>query len=69
MKQNIAEFWQYFFIIICNILLVIWQDFVIVGQNTMCTLCYPAMAFIPHWWCWTVLPDGVTQHSCFTKMM
>jgi len=34
MKKNVAEFWQYFVVIISNILglFVIWQDFVIFGR-------------------------------------
>jgi len=39
-----CRIWQYFDKIICNILFEIWQDFVIVWQNTPCTVCYPAMA-------------------------
>ena len=39
----------------------IWQDFVIVWQNTPCTVCHPAVDCLPHWRCWTVLPDCVIQ--------
>jgi len=59
---------QYFVNIISNILFVIWQDFAIVWQNTPCTVCHPAMACLPHWCCWAVLPDGEKQHNFFTKM-
>jgi len=44
---------------ILSILFVIWQDFLIVWQITTCTDCYPALACLPHWRCWTVLPDFV----------
>jgi len=45
-------------------LFVIWQwilhDFVIVWQKkTPWTVCHPDMDCLPHWCCWTVLPDGV----------
>jgi len=36
--KYIAEIWQYFVYILYNILFVIWQDFVIVWQNTPCTV-------------------------------
>ena len=45
-------------------LFVIWQDFVIVWQNIPCSVCHTAMACLPHWWCWTVLPDGAILHAC-----
>ena len=44
-------------------LFVILQDFVIVWQNTPCTVCHHAIHRFPHWCCWTVLPDGVLQHN------
>jgi len=59
MKKNVAEFWPYFVNIISNILFVIWQDFVIVWQNTPCTVRHPAVACLTHWCYWTVLPDGI----------
>jgi len=43
----------------------IWQDFVIVLQNTPCPVCHPTMACLVHWCCWAVLPDGVIQHSFY----
>ena len=43
----------------------IWQDFVIVLQNTPCPVCHPTMAYLVHWFCSTVLPDGVIQHSFY----
>jgi len=36
-------------------------------QNTPCTVCHPAMDCIPHLCCWTVLPDGATQHNFSEK--
>jgi len=42
---------MYFVDIITNILFVIWQDCVIVWQNTPCTVCYPAMVCLPYWCC------------------
>jgi len=49
---------QNFVNIMCNL-----AEFRNFWQNTPCTVCHPAMAcFIPHWCCWTVLPDGVIQH-------
>ena len=67
MKKNIAEFWQCFVNVIFNRLFVIWQDFVIVWQNTPCPICHPAMAcsVLTAYCCWTVLPDGVIQHSFY----
>jgi len=38
-----------------------------VWQNTPCPICHPAVACLPHWCCWTVLPDGAIQHKMFTK--
>jgi len=67
LMKRVAEFWKYFVDIIINILFVIWQDFVIVWQNTPCTVCHPVMDCLPHWCCWTVLPDGLTQF--FTKLV
>jgi len=32
---------------------------------TPCPVCCPAMACLPHWCCWTVLPDGVIQRSFY----
>jgi len=61
--KNVAEFSQYFVDIVSNILFVIWQDFLIVWQNTPCTVCHPATNCLPHWCCCTVLPDGVIQHN------
>jgi len=48
---------------------VICQDFVIVWQNTLCAICHAALACLLHWCCWTVLPDGETQHNFFIKMV
>ena len=53
--------------VFCQVLFVIWQDFVIVWQNTPCTVCNPAMACFPHWCCGTVLPDGVIQQNILQK--
>jgi len=33
--------------------------FIIVCQNTPCSLYDRAMACLPYWCCWTVLPDCV----------
>ena len=66
-EKNVAEFWQYFVDSISNIFFVIWQDFVVVWQNTPCTVCHPAMDCLPHWCCWTVLPEGVIQHKFSQK--
>ena len=67
MKKMLQNFGS----IIFNILFVIWQwicqDFVIVWQDTPCTVCHPAMDCFPHWCCWTVLPDGVIQHNFSQK--
>jgi len=49
---------------ILSTLFVIWQDFVIVWQNLPCSVCHTAMACLPHWCCWTVLPNGVILHAC-----
>jgi len=43
----------------------IWQDFVIVLQNTPCPVYHPTVACLVHWCCWTVLPDGLIQHSFY----
>jgi len=52
---------------ILSVLFVIWQwilqDFVIIWQNTWCTLCHPAMACLPNWCFWKVLPDVEIQHN------
>jgi len=45
----------------------IWQDYVIVWQITPCTVCHPPMACLPHWCCWTVLPDGAIQQHNFLQ--
>jgi len=47
-NEKFCRIWQYFDNIICNILFVIWQYFVIVWQNTSCTVCHPAMACLSH---------------------
>jgi len=52
---------------ILSILFVIWQDFVIVWQNTPCTVCQPAIACLPHCCCWIVLPDVAIQHIILQK--
>jgi len=44
LMKDVAELWQYFINIICNILFVPWQYFVIIWQTTLCTVCHPAMA-------------------------
>ena len=44
------------------VLFAFWQDFVIVWQNTPCTVCRPAMGCLPHWCCWTELPYVEIQH-------
>ena len=38
-----------------------------VWRNTPCPVCHPAMACLPHWCCWKVLPDGVIQHNFYTN--
>jgi len=45
--KNVADFWQYFVNIICNMLFVIWQNFVMFGRIHR-AVCYPAMAYVPH---------------------
>ena len=62
MKKMLQNFGSILSILFAMCVIVIWQDFVIVWQNTPCTLCYPAMACLPHWCCWTVLLNGVMQH-------
>ena len=58
-----AVFCRYYFLhIIYNL-----TGFVIVWQNTPCTVCYLAMDCLPHWCCWTMLPDGVIQHNFSQK--
>ena len=69
MKKNVAEFWQYFVDIISHIWFVIWQDFVIVWQNTPCRVYHLAMDCLSHLCCGTVLPDGVIQHNFSQKMV
>jgi len=39
-----------------------------VSENTPCTVCHRVMACLPHWCCWTVLPDGVIHHNCLQKL-
>jgi len=56
-EKNIAENWLYFVNILCNILVVVWQVFVIVWQNTPCTVCHPAMA-------WLAYRIGVVEQCC-----
>ena len=68
-EKNISKVWQYFVNILCNILFVIWKDFVIVWQNTPCTVYHPAMTCLPHWRCWTLLPDGEIQQIFFPNMV
>jgi len=72
-EKYVAEFSQYVVDVVFNILFVIWhwicQDFVIVWQNTPCTVYHPAMDCLPHWGCWTVLPDGVNTTQFFIKMV
>jgi len=36
-----------------------------VWQNTPCIVCHPAVACLPHWCCWTLLPGGVIQHNFY----
>jgi len=66
-NEKKVEFSQYFVDIISNMLFAIWQDFVIVWHNTQRTVCHLAMDCLPHWCCWTVLPDGVMQHNFIRK--
>jgi len=47
--------------------LAVKKDIVIVWQNTPCTVCCPAMDCLPHWCCWTVLPDRVIQYTFLQK--
>jgi len=35
-------------------IIVIRQDFVMVWQNTLSTVCHSAMACLLHWCCWSV---------------
>ena len=60
-------FCRYYFLhIICK-LAVNLQDFIIVWQNTSCTVWRPAVDCLPHWCCWTVLPGGVIQLNFLQK--
>jgi len=69
MKKSVAEFWQYFLENISNIICNLAVNFAGFRnwQNTPCTVCYPAMDCLPHWYCWKVLPDGVIQHNFSQK--
>jgi len=58
------EMLQNFGSIICN-LAVNLAGFRDVGQNTPCPVCHPAMACLPYWCCWTMVPDGVIQHNFY----
>jgi len=53
MKKSLQNFGSILSILF-QTLFVIWQDFVIGCQNTLCTACHPAMDCLPHWCCWTV---------------
>jgi len=50
----LAVFCQYYLQYISNS-----TGFMIVWQNTPCTMCHRAMVCLPHWCSWTVLSDGV----------
>jgi len=41
--------------------------FIIVCQNTPRTVYDRAMACLPYWCCWTMLPDSATQHNFLQK--
>jgi len=61
------KMWQNFGNIF-SILLVIWLKFVIVWQNTLCTVCHPAMAYhigVVEWCNASVFyKNGVNLHAC-----
>jgi len=57
---------QNFVNMICNIYTICsLAGFRNVWKNTPCTVSHLAMACLPHWCCWTVLPDGVIQHNFY----
>ena len=55
----LSVFLQY---INCNL-----TGFIIVWQNTPCTVCRRAVDCSPRWRCWTVLPDGAMRRNVFQK--
>jgi len=69
MKKMLQNFGSILSILFFYILFVtwqwLWQDYVMVWQNTPCTVYHAAMACLPHWSCWRVLPDGVIEHIFF----